>query len=264
MGNNPRVSRLELILTAFPFLAYLALPIMEGLRFNGGALVILPLLVALFILPVVGAVNGMPRWSLPALGLLLVVLNYMQFGILGVFFVLVTATPPLFLREIFGSGFSYIGIIVLTMLIILVTASVKSLHPFYQRIRKDWTLLPFALLGIVPLAILLSFDEYQGDVPYQIGIGLILLASVWLYLHSARPGRKMLILGIGITLAMAIEAIGKWILIPGQPWVNDIEQTIQGEVTGAVSTWVWVMVVVLFPALLGLLPQDKQAVPATL
>lgn len=176
--------------------------------------------------------------------------------------------PPPFLRAIFGSGFPYLGIIVLTLVVILITASIKPLRLFYQRIRDDWTLLPFALFGIMPLVMVISFDEYQGDAPYQIGMGLILLASLWLYLRITQLRRKLLVLGIGITLAMAIEAIGKWILVPSQAWGvlfqwNTIEQATQLEVISIVYTWFWVMVVVFLPALLGLLPRSTRLTPTT-
>lgn len=268
MENKPRVSWRELLVTAVPFLLYLAFPIIQGLRFSLGGVVILFLVGTLFILMIVGMVKGLPCWSLPAMGLLLVILNYLMFGILGILFQVFTATPPLFLREVFGSGFSSIGILVLTLVLILVTALIKPLRPFFQRIRDDWTLLPFALYGIMPLVIFISFDGYQGNIPYEIGMGLGLLVNLWLYLRIAKLGRKLLVLGIGITLAMAIEAIGKWILIPSQSWVErvqpySIEQTIQGEVTSTVYTWFWVMIIVFLPALLGVLPRSTRLTAVT-
>lgn len=258
MENKPRVSWLELLCAAIPFLLYLAFPLIQGLQLGAGSIVILFLLGVLFISMIVGMSKGLPRWSLPSLGFLLAILNYILFGILGILFLLLTATPPLFLREIFGSGFSNIGILVLSLVVMLVTASMKPLRPFFQKMREDWTLVPFALYGIMPVVIYARFDAYRGSVPYEIGMGLVLLAGLWFYLRITRLGRKLFILGIGITLAMAIEAIGKWILIPSQSWVDMVEQTIQGEVTNTVYTWFWVMGVVFLPALLGLLPPAKQ------
>lgn len=176
--------------------------------------------------------------------------------------------PPPFLSQIFGSGFPYIGIIALVFVIILTTASIKPLRPFFQRMREDWTLLPFALYGIMPLVIFISFDEYRGDAPYQIGIGLVLLASLWLYFRFTQPVRKLLVLGIGITLAMAIEAIGKWVLVPSQNWGiwfqwHTIEQATQIEVISTVYTWFWVMVIVFLPALLGIFPRPTRSNIAT-
>ncbi len=266
--SHSRVSWQERVCAAIPFLLYLVFPIVEGLRISWGGIVIVPRLGTLFILMIVGLVKGMPRWSLPAFGLLLMILNYVMFGIVGFAFLGVTATPPLFLREIFGSGFSYVGVGILALIIILVSASFEPLHPFFQRIREDWTLIPFALFGIMPIVIFLSFDGYQGSTPYEIGMGLVLLASVWLYVRNTQLGRKLVILGTGITLAMAIQVIGKWVLIPSQRWVDvlqphTVEQTIQGEVSSAIYTWFWIMVAVLAPAVLGLLSRPPQPESAT-
>ncbi|MBI5033760.1 MAG: hypothetical protein HZB51_24850 [Chloroflexi bacterium] len=278
MENKPRISWLELLCAAFPFLLYLAFPIITGLRFGAGGVVILFLLGVLFISMIVGLVKGIPRWSLPAMGLLLGILNFPIVGIFGLvliflrnlilgilnasFQVYVTALP-LFIRDIFGSGFLYIGLVPLSLIVILTSARVKPLYPFFQRIRDDWTLFPFALYGIMPLVIFISFDEYQGSVPYEIGMGLILLVGLWLYMRITQLGQKLLVLAISITLAMSIEAIGKWILIPSQHWIDllqpfSVEQTIQGEVSSTIYTWFWVMVVVLLPAVLSLLPYPSQ------
>lgn len=262
MENNPRVSSRELLGTAIPFLLYLAFPIMKGVQIGWAGVVILLIPVVLIVSLLAGLFKGMPRWSLPALGLLLAILNSFLFSLMDPNFDPL-ASLPRFLHQFFGSGFPYIGIIVLTLIVIFATASVKSWRPFFQRIRDDWTLLPFALYGIMPLAIFSGFDEYQGDVPYQISMGLVLLASLWLYLRNTQPSRKLLVLGIGITLAMAIETIGKWIIVPSQNWPvwfewHTVEQAAQIEVISTVYTWFWVMVVVFLPALLGLLPQAKQ------
>lgn len=227
---------------------------------------ILFLLGALFILMVVGLFKGIPRWSMPGLGLLLAVANYILLGLVGGLLVALNLVPLPLLREIFETGFSNVGIIVLTLVVLLATISIKPIRPFFHRMREDWTLLPFALYGIMPLVMYARFDEYRGSVPYEISIALILLVSLLLYLRNTQPGRKLLALGIGITLAMTVETIGKWILIPSQSWIDllqlyPIEQTIKSELTNTVYRWFWVMVVVFFPALLGLLARDKQPIP---
>lgn len=266
--NHPRLSWRELLCAAIPFLFYLVYPIVESLRISWGGLVFLLFLGTLFILMTVGLFKGLPRWSLSAFGLLLLIFDYMLFGILGILFLGITGTPPLFLREIFGSGFSFTGLALITLVILFATATIKPLRPFFQRMREDWTLLPFALFGIVPLLTFLSFDEYQGSTPYEIGMGLVLLASVWLYLRNTQLERKLAVLGTGITLAMAIQVIGKWVLIPSQRWVDvlqphAVEQTIQGEVSNTIYTWFWIMVAVLTPAVLGLLSRPPQPKSAT-
>jgi len=123
-------------------------------------------------------------------------------------------------------------------------------------------LLSFALFGMLPLNIFISFDDYQGSVPYEIAMGLVLLASLWLYLRTTQLWRRLIVLAVGMVLAMAIEAIGKWILIPSQVWGgfewHTIEQSQQVIVSGTIQTWFWVIVAVLLPALIGWLLRLKQ------
>ena len=123
-------------------------------------------------------------------------------------------------------------------------------------------MLSFALFGMLPLNIFISFDDYQGSVPYEIAMGLVLLASLWLYLRTTQLWRRLIVLAVGMVLAMAIEAIGKWILIPSQVWGgfewHTIEQSQQVIVSGTIQTWFWVIVAVLLPALIGWLLRLKQ------
>lgn len=267
LETNLRVSWRELLYTAIPFLLYLVFPNVKGLQIGWAGAVILLIPVVLIISLIVGLFKGIPRWSLPAFGSLLAILNYILFSLKDPNFSPFASLSPFF-RQLFGAGFPFVGIIVLTLMIILVTAIIKPLHSFFQRIRDDCTLLPFALFGIMPFVIFISFDEYQGDVLYQIGMGLVLLISLWLYLQSTQPGRKLLILAIGITLAMAIEVVGKWIIVPSQNWGiwfqwHTVEQAMQIEVTSTIFTGFWVLIIVFLPALLGLLPRSTRLIPAT-
>ena len=278
--ETARVSWFEMLCAAIPFMLYLTFPIIQPLQFDLGAVVILFFLVAFFVSMFVGIFKGLPLWSLPALGLSLAILNYFVFGSLGmgllfivfnnlfglasVLFPFVNETMPQIFRMIFDSGISYLAIVLLALVVALMSAFIKPFHSFYQRIHKDWTLFPFALYGIMPLTILISFDEYNGNVPYEVGIGLVLLAGLWLYLRFTQPGPKLLVLGISITLAMAIQAIGKWILIPSQSWLEiiypiTVDQITQSEVINTIEIWFWVMVAVFLPALFGLLPNRKQS-----
>lgn len=263
LEHNARVSWLELSSTAIPFVLYLALPILQGLQWNGSGVAIMVVLGTLCILMLVGLFKGMPRWSLPTLGLFLAALNYLLHGLVDPNFNPV-ASGPFIVRQIFGAGFPLVGILLLTLLLILAAAAIKPWRPLFQRMRQDWTLLPFALYGIMPFVMFLSFDEYQGDAPYQIGMGLILLAGLWLYLLYTRPWARMLALGAGITLAMAVEVIGKWMLVPSQQWPtwfqwHTTQEAIEIEVVSTACTWLWTMAIVLLPALLGLLPDSTRS-----
>ena len=120
----------------------------------------------------------------------------------------------------------------------------------------------------MPLVMFMNFDEYRGDTLYQIGMGAIWLAFLWLHLRSAPPRRRLLMLAIGITLAMGVEAIGKWMLVPSQDWPqwfawHPVPEATLIEVTSTLYHWFWVMVVVFLPALLGFLSPSRPYEPAS-
>ncbi len=267
MDNGPGVPWIDLLVPAIPFLLYLALPLGKGLgsAWIGAAILLIP--VVLIIVLIAGLFRGLPRWSLPALGLSLAVLNSILFGLVDPNFDPL-ASAPAFLRLFLGAGFHYFGIILLVLMVIVASAAVKPWRPFFERMRRDWTLLPFALYGMMPLVMFMSFDEYHGDAPYQVGMGAIWLVSLWLYLRGAQPKRRMLMLAIGIMLAMGVDVTGKWMLVPVQVWPrwfawHPVPEATLIEVTSTLYHWFWVMVVVFLPALLGFLSPSRPHEPAS-
>lgn len=264
---TPGVPWLDLLVPALPFLLYLALPIGKGLGPSWIGAVVLLMPVVLISVLIAGLRSGMPRWSLPALGLSLASLNSILFSLVDPNFNPL-ASAPAFLRRFLGAGFPYFGLIVLVLMVLVATAWVKPWRPFFHRLRQDWTLLPLALYGIMPLVMFMSFDEYRGDTPYQIGMGAVWLAFLWLHLRSAQPRRRLLMLAIGITLAMGVEAVGKWMLVPSQDWPqwfawHPVPEATLIEVTSTLYHWFWVMVVVFLPALLGILSPSRPYEPAS-
>ena len=81
------------------------------------------------------------------------------------------------------------------------------LRPFYQRLRRDWTLLSFLLYGSTLFVLVFAFDDYINEEPYKIAAMLLLVAGGWLYLRSARPWQRLLALSAGLTLGMTVAAV---------------------------------------------------------
>jgi len=79
-------------------------------------------------------------------------------------------------------------------------------------------------------------------------------------LFSVGVWQRILALIGGATGAMWMVALAKWALIPLQKWptgypVAPSEATRWVETGGAMIGWVWILIMLVAPALLNLLPQ---------
>lgn len=208
---------------------------------------------------VTGIRKGMQRWVLPYVGVVLSLVSVYGFFELvsGQFFVLVDRSDPWFLRQVVYQGTLWIGLFVATLFIVLVAWVSPRWRPFYWRIRRDWTLLSFALYGASLFALLFTFDDYPYDEPYIMAGMVILAMGGWFYLRSHRLWQRALALFTGMTLAMAVAATGKALIysIPG--WSSGMF-TWQTEAMGTVIMWGWLVMMVFAPILLNLLPRPAK------
>jgi len=214
----------------------------------------------IFVIFVTGLRMGVPRWFLPYLGFALSLINL---------FTHTLVFPPgwsgfPFLRQAsrFIRGFVYqgtvwIGVIVFVILLVLFSALIPKFHPFYRRLKDDWTLLAFVIYGVAPLALMLTFDDYQGEGPYVLTGCLILVIGGWLYLRAQTPWKRYLILFVGLALSMAVAALGKAIIYI-YFWVGIRHFTWQSETMSTVTLWVWLALFMLIPLALNLLPPAKK------
>jgi len=209
-------------------------------------------------LSVVAAVNRFPRRSLPNIGLPLAVLSVYGFSELlpGLRRALMTRRDPWFVRQIAYQGQLWIGLLAVGLLMALVTRVLSPLRPFYRRLRRDGTLLPFSLYGAALLALSLTFDDYVGDRPYKIVAVLLLAVGAWFYMRSARPWRRLLALFAGLTSAMAVAAAGKAILYANPGWHHSGLFTPRSEAMSTVIMWGWLVPAIFAPALLVLMPRS--------
>ena len=202
---------------------------------------------------------GAPRWFLPYLGFVLSIINlfthtlvfppsWSGFAFLG--------QASRFIRGFVRQGTVWIGVVVLTILVVLIAALIPKFRPFYRRLKDDWTLLAFVIYGTVPLAILLTFDDYRGEELYVLVANLVLAAGGWFYVRNQNPWKRYLILFIGLTLSMAVAAVGKAIIYK-YFWVGMRHFTWQSETMGTVTLWVWLALFMLTPLALKVLPQSN-------
>lgn len=204
---------------------------------------------------VFGFLKSIPRWFLPYLGLPLPILCILIFnawidpewpGFVGI---------PWLAQQFVGAGFIWGPLILLAMSLVVIFASVKKFQPLYQNLRKDWTLLSFLLYGSIPFLLVVSFEGFINDEVFLVLAFLFLGAGGWLYLRNENPLKKFLSLFAGLTLSMAITALGQTVL-----YVQSFPNSVFPWWTTTLATvvlWVWLTLILLTPLALNLIPRAK-------
>lgn len=217
-----------------------------------------------------GIIKGLPRWSLPYLGFLLmlgvILVRYdrlwgwiypsflQSFGARSLW--------PLAVRFLYQGVFAFL--ILFSMLLgAFILVNILRLLSYYstlwQRIRADWTQLSFMFYGGLMVSILLTFDEYHYDQVWLFLAWTCLAVGAWFYLRVREPKQRILALMGGVTGAMWVVALAKWLLIPLQAWpdgfpVAPSPSTRWFETGSALIDWGLIVLMLCLPALLNLLP----------
>jgi len=214
--------------------------------------------------------RGLPRWSPPYLGFILMmgILLSQYDRIWGWIY-------PYFIQSFGPRSYwslpvriSYVGIFEFIILFSILLSAVilvnlLRLLPYtrtlWQRIRTDWTQLSFMFYGGLVFAILVAFDEYHHGGIWKLIASLFLALGAWLYFRAKGKKQRILALVGGATGAMWTVALAKWVLIPLQQWptgypVAPSETTRWVETASAVVGWVWILLILITPALVKLLP----------
>jgi len=248
-------SWIEFLTSLFPF--FLAGGVMPLLSYLGrtriisgmfGAIIVLPLLGLFIILLMVGAKKGLPRWSLPYLGLLMSMLSlYLLSIVFGTPIYLLfrnLRNQSMLLVDILWDGIFWYGLLFAIFLLVLLSRVSST----FQHFKNDWTLSCFVLYGGVPFALWITFDEYIGDEPYTLLAFLVLAGGAWIYLRSANEWARFGVLFAAMTAAMFIVAVGKVLLIPSQTWpITTNGGLARSEFWHTITMWVWFAVGTMIP-----------------
>jgi hypothetical protein len=291
MGSNGFVEekpllRIELLAALIIFLLPLLWPLFGTLAATGNSLprwvdtTVLVLLLGV-VLSALGLaiVKGLPRWSLSYLGFVLMlgfILSWYDriWGWIYPFFIQSFGPRsywPLPIRILYVAVFDFIfffSILLGALILVNLLRLLPHTRGVWQRIRADWTQLSFLLYGGLVISTMLLFDEYHHDSVWHFVAWSCLALGAWLYLRAKRQKQRILALICGATGAMWIVALAKWVLIPLQKWptgypVSPSEATRWVEVGSAMIGWVWILVMLLAPALLSLLPQSPDPIDSS-
>ncbi len=222
--------------------------------------------------------RGFPRWSLPYLGFVLILGLIIGgtdrfWGWIYPYFIQAFGsryTWPLSIRITYVGLFGFI-MMVSILLGALALVNLLRLLPYtrsvWQRIRADWTQLSFMLYGVLVFDVMLTFDEYRYEDAWKFMAWTCLAVGAWFYLRDKGQKRRILALIYGATGAKWVATLAKWILIPFQKWpdgypIAPSETTRWVETGSELVGWVWILIMLLAPALLNFLPPTPGIIPS--
>jgi hypothetical protein len=211
----------------------------------------------------VGRLGGFPLWSLPYVGIVVVIAGYLYLfqwvaalvtpSLISNFPVVPSDPSAYLLLEIVSTGMLWLMLFCLTLLVVALLAVFNRFQPLLKRVRHDWTQLSFILYGESVFALLLLFENHRFDLSYTIATLFFLVAGVWFYLRCSAGWQRLLALLGGLTLAVGIVALGNWPVGPGERWIL-WSQLHPSEIGRLLLSWIWMVVAVLLPGLLSRFP----------
>ncbi len=217
----------------------------------------------------VGWVKGFPRWSYPYGGLVLV-LTWWWMGIPGQD---LWAYKVWILKGYNGllGWWAWIPFLLMAVITLLLTRSVRPLRQLLMGVWRDWTRLSFGLYGVMPILVWMNLDEVSASyaVPCEIVSTILLAAGTVSYVRSARMSQRALALLTGMTLSWALATVAPAIFyadVVWKPWKSPVHPQVavrgvwHAYGRGGVIVWSVLTVVMFAPALLSLLRKRVESV----
>jgi len=191
----------------------------------------------------IGWIRSFPRWSYPY------VAHVLLYGLI----MMNAATPGLlFGRELWGWR-AWIPFVVVAVISLLITQSLRPLRKFFTNIWEDWTLLTLGLFGCMPLLIEMSFDEMDRlfSLYFMVILTFLMVGTVFIYMQRPAHRERIAVLLIGILLTITLTMAGPTIYWHNQGDTNIIPPVVAGII---------VFLVLFSPALISLLPRSKRLI----
>lgn len=151
---------------------------------------------SMYVLLVVGWVKDFPRWSVPSIGFCII------FSLL-----LMNVSSPIFTGATIHGLWAWLPFALALIIAIVIKPSFKPLKKLMEKIKDDTSLIVFSLYGIVPLSVLMVFDEVSDIklLPILIIITLIISLGAFFYLYSNKKIIRTFSLIFGIIFSLSIS-----------------------------------------------------------
>lgn len=157
-------------------------------RLNNG--ISLAILAFVFVMIILGWRGGWPRWSLPYLGIVLILALGVSLSMLNNGGELLFFITPL--------GF------ILILLVAALGRLWKGLRSLYERLHSDWTLLGLAYFSGVWLVFMLMLNETRYEPGADLVLSVILALGVFAYMRSASLWQRVAALPGAFTIASLV------------------------------------------------------------
>ena len=194
-------------------------------------------------------IRGFPRWSFPYLG----------FGLLVSLLMRSTLSPG---TTILGHETSslekllwraFVPTLIVVAVALVATRSVQPLRQLAHDTWNDWSRISFALYGMLPIPLLLSFDEARSGALVDIGLPVLLGIGALAYMRSTRLWQRVVALLSGLTVTWLAATVWLFVYWNGRqdPWMS---KPADGYRTAAVMSRAGAILLVLLlaPGLVGL------------
>lgn len=154
----------------------------------------------------IGWVQHFPRWSYPYSGMALIWAFYIQ-----------NASTPginLFGIQIFGRELwgwrAWIPLVAAFIVALAISRSFKPSIRFFTNLWNDWTIPSYLMLGILPLLVMVVFDEMDRlyTLYFMIAFAVLFVGMVILYLRSQTTARRVLTLTLGVVVIVFSAGLG--------------------------------------------------------
>ncbi|MCK5635627.1 MAG: hypothetical protein KAI06_11085 [Anaerolineales bacterium] len=212
------------------------------------------IVILLLLLPAgvgIGWVLGFPRWSYTYLTSAVLVGAYLVNG----------STPGLeffgyqtFGRELWGWR-AWIPLLTALVIALLVSRSLRPLVMLFTNIRKDLTLLTYSLFGVMPLLVLIFYDEMDRlfSLYFMVAFTAVSIVASFFYLRSPQTLKGSSALLVGVLISVLILVIGPNVYWQSHGGMNSIPSIISGLV---------LIIVMLSPVLIDILKKSRNEMAA--
>jgi len=232
------IVRWRLAAALLPFVVFIIYtlldnPLMTGTAQNIAGALVLAMVVGILGLAIYGGLHGLPTWSLPAWSIPFFAAAMLSIQSAYGLFGWPSAQSERILVMMARSLFSYTGMIVLGLALLLLV------RPFYRRVQQDWTLLAFLFFcGFALFTIF--FDPYVGLEIYETGAFVLMGLGALAFLLAPSKWQRFTVLCAALALAIGLVAWGIYSIFPQQSFARG----------GDMRTWEAIQPLLMLPGML--------------
>jgi len=215
------------------------------------------------VMVITGWLGGTPLWSMPYVGLVLVIAGYLylfQWVVNSVAPSIATNLPGAWdpssylLLKVASHGMLWLMLFCLTLLIVAALAVCNRFQPLLIRVQDYWTQLSYILYGESIFALLVLFKSHHLHAGYSIAGLLILLTGIWFFLRSSAQPQRVLALLACLTLAVGVVTFDISASITSGGFVGLLDGFTTSAGGRLLLSWVLMAAALLLPRVLARSP----------